>query len=766
MTEWIVTSSVLIVAVMLLRRLLRGKISLRLRYALWALVLARLLIPGSLFDSSLSVMNAAVARTAVELEVQAEDFALPDLSIVEPDPDLPLEEQERQYEENKAQWQAELNAAKAEAGLLAANWDYLELIWYVGIALVGLALLISNLRFALCLRCSRRPVEIEDCPRPVYLSGAVETPCLFGLFRPAIYATRELVDDENTLRHVWQHELTHYRHGDHLWSLLRCVCLAVHWYNPVVWAAAYLSRRDCELACDEGTILRIGEEERGDYGRTLIRLTCHTGERRALFLTATTMTGGAKTIKERVTLIAKKPKMAVGTLIAVVLIAVVACACTFTGAKSRGEPFTDWTESLTAKDVQHIEISKYFGVKQVSYEMPEENYGDLVTLFRGITGEDCSTDGPQSDDTDYRMAFYRADKLWLFKCMEDGTVGLMFNDAETGAYFGCEGELLIIDSPELWALIKETADGEEVLDYVRSLGVVDVDNMTEEQRQRLIDAGMDGVDEELQAMHDEFIAENQPVLVLSYLEDWRCEIDGVTYKLNWRSLIGTELDELQAYGETNGLEALGDYIQDKLDGGWNILVVSVEDTVVQPTSRLLTDEEIARVNEYFASTTSEVEDGFDSTVASCFFTSYYDRPGDINLAEFLYYFPFSQEADAVTEDEFANLKAQEGWSFDFNERPIHKYSAEVIDTALWKYAGIGLEDLSGVGFEYVIYSEKYDAFYTFTSDFGPGMFPCTGGEVEDDVVRLYAEFGDGGERVLTLIYRDGRYLIQSHKLAK
>ena len=58
MTEWIVSSSVLVVIVAALRYLLRGKLSLRLRYALWALVLVRLLVPISFGSSEVSVLNA------------------------------------------------------------------------------------------------------------------------------------------------------------------------------------------------------------------------------------------------------------------------------------------------------------------------------------------------------------------------------------------------------------------------------------------------------------------------------------------------------------------------------------------------------------------------------------------------------------------------------------------------------------------------------------------------------------------------------------
>ena len=58
MLEWVVSSSVLIVIIIALRFVLKGKISLRLQYALWGLVLLRLLLPVSFGSSSLSIMNA------------------------------------------------------------------------------------------------------------------------------------------------------------------------------------------------------------------------------------------------------------------------------------------------------------------------------------------------------------------------------------------------------------------------------------------------------------------------------------------------------------------------------------------------------------------------------------------------------------------------------------------------------------------------------------------------------------------------------------
>ena len=63
MTAWVLSPSVLILTVIALRYLLRGKISLRMQYAPWLLALVRLQVPVNFGASSLSVMNAVPART-------------------------------------------------------------------------------------------------------------------------------------------------------------------------------------------------------------------------------------------------------------------------------------------------------------------------------------------------------------------------------------------------------------------------------------------------------------------------------------------------------------------------------------------------------------------------------------------------------------------------------------------------------------------------------------------------------------------------------
>ena len=62
MIVWIVSSSLLILLVLLLRAALKDRVSPCLRYTLWLLVLLRLLFPGTLAHSPISVQNVLPAE--------------------------------------------------------------------------------------------------------------------------------------------------------------------------------------------------------------------------------------------------------------------------------------------------------------------------------------------------------------------------------------------------------------------------------------------------------------------------------------------------------------------------------------------------------------------------------------------------------------------------------------------------------------------------------------------------------------------------------
>lgn len=478
MLNWMITSSLLILIVIALRFVLKGKISLRLQYGLWLLVLIRLLYPFSFGETAMSIGNWLDSAADTVEGQKMEEFVqapLPNMSYEEAFDSVADKYYEQGIDIEKIP-EAELSETIEDEVLDTMRGGYtpeeiLQTIWIVGMVVLGLWFVATNLYFSRKLKNSRvylgtagellekESLESALTPKgnliPVYQTEVVETPCLYGLMTPSIYLTEEVVDKKACLHHVLEHESTHYHHLDYIWSVLRVICLILHWYNPLVWCAAFLSCNDAELACDEETIERLGESERAAYGRTLIGLTCE--KRSTVLITATTMTGSGKSIKERITLIAKKPKMAVVTLVVVVLLALLAVVWTFTGAKQQYASFSEWTQTLEGKEFELFEIHKGRGPVELYYAPTVEEFGDLCELLKTIPEEKCyRRKQTVGRDEEYSMFFLSGENEAVFQCLEDKTI-LFFGNSEMPK-FAPDGKSLIIDSPELWHYIVDTVN--------------------------------------------------------------------------------------------------------------------------------------------------------------------------------------------------------------------------------------------------------------------------------------------------------------------
>lgn len=403
--QWIVSSSVLILVVIALRYVLRGKLSLRMQYALWLLVLVRLLVPVSFGASDLSVMNAVPERApTVQHGTYKQDIVgeRNDAPANAGTVGVPAQSMNEAAPPNLVQnvTTATVTAPTVEK----TDWARIaKTVWLAGAAALGLVFLAVNLRFGKKLRRSRERVEETDACLPVYESDETDTPCLFGVAKPSIYVTPDTRTEAETLRYALAHEQTHYRHGDNLWAVLRGVCLALHWYNPLVWWAAELSRRDAELACDEATIRRIGESERAAYGRTLIRMTCE--KRPALLVTATMMTDSGKGLRERITLLVKKPKTAAYTAVAVLLIAGLSVACTFTGGRENAELAEPFGKSYEVAEVMY-QPSVY------SFALTTDTapYFRIAANGESLTVVDLSNDGANAESAYGALEVYTLTK--------------------------------------------------------------------------------------------------------------------------------------------------------------------------------------------------------------------------------------------------------------------------------------------------------------------------------------------------------------------
>lgn len=369
MNEIILTSSVLILILAALRYILRGKISPSLQYALWLLVAVRLLIPGTLFVTPVSLVGLfEEVQTAAEQPVieDEHDPLQPSPPIYIPGEVITITPSPEPQPGVSSPNIPPAAAVPVEPSSPAISIDWQDLIWKAGILTVSTAFVISNLVFYRRLRRTRHRIPAGElpitCHVPVYYADRLHSPCLFGR---SIYINHAAMHPSR-LRHVLLHEMTHRRHGDQLWAVLRCVCLAVHWYNPLVWWAAILSRRDCELSCDSDVMRRLDDPSCISYGETLMAML--TTSPAGLLHTATTMSAGKRTMAERLKLIVHRPRMMKLTLIAVALITTGAVILTFGGcAEKSDEPEPDTTINTPDDTDLHEDVT-----------LPEDDSGKLT----------------------------------------------------------------------------------------------------------------------------------------------------------------------------------------------------------------------------------------------------------------------------------------------------------------------------------------------------------------------------------------------------
>ena len=355
MLERFFSSSFLILAVILVRAAFRGRISARMQYSLWLLVLLRLLVPFSLYPIPAAMTDAA-APTITRIETISETEIIGD-----PRPET----------ETITAPSDTVSSPRLTVG------DVSRRIWFGGMAVVSAWFIIVNVRLQRKLRRDRRRYDY-DCRIPIYVAADIPSPCLVGLFSPAVYLTEHASEDPAQAHQIITHELTHLRHLDLIWALLRCVCLTVWWFDPLVWAAASLIRRDCELACDEGTILALGEGARFDYGRTLVDMAKVGVRPSDLLCGATTMTSGSRALKERVERIAaaKKPSEAAAFLALFIVFTAAGCAFSGTSAKPGAlDPSEDdavkryyslLAQTDTTQDYSHMDLSQLDAMRSPS----------------------------------------------------------------------------------------------------------------------------------------------------------------------------------------------------------------------------------------------------------------------------------------------------------------------------------------------------------------------------------------------------------------
>lgn len=346
------SGAAMIVAVLLICRLLKNKVSNRWRYYIWVLVVLRLLVPFSPQSSVIGTLfggNAEPSAMEVPLSSPMVSPSITNMDISDsPDmnPGLAQGSESQAKPDGVIRPQRTLPTASAsvKATLLSiASWLWIP--WVLVMLILFIRKITLYQSFAKYVRAGQSDVTDEDllmefgaiCAQrgikrviELRVNPLVASPLLLGILRPCIVLPTTDISTEER-QYIYLHELTHYQCGDIFYKWLLQLTLCIHWFNPLVHIMVREVNRLCELSCDEAVIRSMGSDERRGYGHALLNSLEAPGTYRES-LAAVTLHENSVLLKERLESIKEYGKHNKWRI----LISIILCLVVFIGGFALG----------------------------------------------------------------------------------------------------------------------------------------------------------------------------------------------------------------------------------------------------------------------------------------------------------------------------------------------------------------------------------------------------------------------------------------------
>lgn len=367
MREIMISSTVMILLVMLFRVIFRGKVRHCLIYAMWLFVALRLLVPVNIGTFSFGVsgmMNQVQNHTENTKEIETDKMQEGSSNTVVLHKNITTNSKMTVPEEKETPAQISAQEKMQEA------WKaYKDKIWLAGTCSILLVVLAANIFYVHKLKKNRKSFDkFREGKLPVYVTENVQVPCLYGVFKTEIYLPAQRLDQltEEQVKWIICHEECHYRQGDHIWSLLRILLTAVYWFHPLVWAAAYLSKKDAEISCDEKVLVNSNLTQKIAYGRTLICVASKE-QKISVFYPTTAAAGTKKELKNRMRKIVEENKYKRKARVILAVFMAASVVFTFSGCGNVAQKEAQ-NSSSTSDKIEKLQTTKNGNSKAAEQE--------------------------------------------------------------------------------------------------------------------------------------------------------------------------------------------------------------------------------------------------------------------------------------------------------------------------------------------------------------------------------------------------------------
>ncbi|MBS4173833.1 M56 family metallopeptidase [Bacillus sp. FJAT-49736] len=320
--------SILALGILAVKAIFRQRLSAKLHYYIWILLVLRLIVPLDI-QSHISFMNfIPIEQKELDPHFIAEQY----VPNIIPNSTTTTENTPSIEESN----------ALADPGIIGAifSYDTAAVLWIIGVSSILLYILCVNIlmraKLKKCSVCEREDlIEILEAERSklkvnsrikIIYSNYSKSPAVYGIIHPKIIIPEELIDKltPEEFGFVLSHELTHIKNKDLVVNTLLMIVKAIYWFNPLIWYSLNQVKQDCEVACDASVISTLKTEEVKKYGQTIINMLRLFSEKRS---TTGTLGYASKYNKRRIVMITQfKKSSAICAVLALSLTVMVGCS--------------------------------------------------------------------------------------------------------------------------------------------------------------------------------------------------------------------------------------------------------------------------------------------------------------------------------------------------------------------------------------------------------------------------------------------------------
>ena len=330
--EMTLYASITAVVILIVKALLKNKISAKWQLYVWVILLVRICIPV-LPESQISIFNTLSLIPQAIPQTPGQAVAILPQVLGAPQP-IPV------------------SPALSVSEIILAVWAIVAVLLLLWFVFVYLSFTQKTTKFERCtdakiLQIYQSCKKEQSVKRNIYVLLGGNTPILKGIFKPSIVLPTGYTPNE--IKDIFTHELCHYKHGDVFTIWVATLALCLNWFNPIMWYCFFTVRKDIELACDQ-RVLEL-TNSRQEYARLLVK----TALRKNKFILGTTsLQNGEKEITKRVQFIAgfKKPKVYLSVIAAAIAVAV-GIVCLTNGLK----PSQQGDELLYKPSVESLDES-------------------------------------------------------------------------------------------------------------------------------------------------------------------------------------------------------------------------------------------------------------------------------------------------------------------------------------------------------------------------------------------------------------------------